>query len=246
MKRSILFAVLFVGMTAVAQNEKVGINTDLPRTTLDVNGDATIRKVEKLSGNIRPLFIDSDGLVGTAVAKEDKVTSTIFSASSSNNVLILKDGNEDRFNSGTADIPIPVTINQANINTLGITVSNQAFKIKEEGIYEITSFVNFYIRSATNNKTFVIVTLQISEDNGVTWKNISGSRPVFLQGNGGMNHPHNIPTTIIALKNGTLVRMAFKRSFLKGSGQGSNVTGIDVSGNSSYATKAYELVIKKL
>lgn len=245
--RILLIAALFVGVTAFGQNEKIGINTALPKTTLDVNGDMTVRKLEKLSGDIKPLYIDKDGLVGTMVSKEEKVSSAIFSANRTGTVLSLDKGEQERFNLGVEEIAIPFTINKSDINTLEIGVRKSAYQIKEAGIYELNTFVNFIITSDEYSKTFMIVTLQTSTDDGVTWTNITGSRPVFLQTvQGGMNHPHNLPTTIASLTKGTLVRIAFKRSSLNGNLQGNPVKSILVRGSSNYATKAFELVIKKL
>lgn len=245
--RILLIAALFVGVTTFGQNEKIGINTALPKTTLDVNGDMTVRKLEKLSGDIKPLYIDKDGLVGTMVSKEEKVSSAIFSANSTKIVLDLTEGKEVAFNDEKEDIPIPCRITHIDINTLGVTVRKSAFQIKEDGVYELNTFVNFIINSDENSKTFMIVTLQTSTDDGVTWTNITGSRPVFLQTvHGGMNHPHNLPTTIASLTKGTLVRIAFKRSYLGTTAQGARVKSIRVSGNANYASKAFEFVIKKL
>lgn len=245
--RILLITALFVGVTAFGQNEKIGINTALPKTTLDVNGDMTVRKLEKLSGDIKPLYIDKDGLVGTMVSKEEKVSSAIFSASSKIIVLNLNEGKEVAFNERKEDIPIPCRTTHIDINTLGVAVRNSAFQIKEDGIYELNTFVNFYLSSSKDNRIFMIVTLQTSTDDGVTWTNITGSRPVFLQTvQGGMNHPHNLPTTIASLTKGTLVRIAFKRSYSGTTAQGATVNSMRVGGNANYATKSFELVIKKL
>lgn len=244
--RILLITALFVGVTAFGQNEKIGINTALPKTTLDVNGDMTVRKVEKLSGDIKPLYIDKDGLVGTVVSKDDKVSSAIFSASAFGHVLNLNEGKEVVFNEGKEDIPIPFKTTNIDINTLGIAVHKDAFQIAEDGIYELNAFANFFISSATNNKIFIIITLQTSTNNGATWKNITGSRPVFVQSVSTMFHSYNLPTTIASLTKGTLVRIAFKRSYSGEIAQGATVNYMRVSGNSNYATKAFELVIKKL
>lgn len=51
MKKTILLSIIALGTIAIAQEKKVGINTDSPQTTLDVNGDVNVSGAIYLGGD---------------------------------------------------------------------------------------------------------------------------------------------------------------------------------------------------
>lgn len=244
MRKVFLIIVLFVGVISFAQEQKVGINITLPKTTLDVNGDLTVREVQKLSGNVEKLYVDNNGKLGLDYRPKKEVETLVFSGNTERR--IVNTNGSYKFNEGE-QFELWVKAEDIKLNSIGITHSGNYFKIGETGTYLVSGFVNFLIESEIGNKTFMVVAIEVSTNNGSSWTNISGSRPIFTQDVKLQYFGHAIPTTVADLQAGTLIRTAFIRSRSSGGSlQGQNLQKLSVEGISNEGIKAMDFLIRKL
>lgn len=242
MKKSVLFSVFLLGIASYGQAQSIGINTALPNTTLDVNGDVTIRETNKLSGTTQKLFIDDNGKIGLDYRPKQVAEATVFSANTERRIV---NPNGKQFNEGV-QFELWVKTEDIKLNTIGITRSGNYFKIGETGTYMLSGFVNFLIEQKVNANTFIIVTIEGSKDNGKTWYTITGSRPVFRQYAEEQYHGHSVPTASVEITEGTLMRMGFTRSKSGSSFQGTDVVSLSVEAISTEGIKSMDLLIRKL
>jgi hypothetical protein len=154
------------------------------------------------------------------------------------------------FNNGNKIILIPDN-NDIMLNNLGITFEQgqNAFKIKEDGIYQITAALNFNFATAKEGaKIYINVSIEKSTDGGVSWEEdaIAGTRPVCtIDANGGQSTPISLPLTIQQLQAGNLIRIVFRRTRDSESKlQGNDLTRIRLQ--VGYSTPAYTLSLTRL
>jgi hypothetical protein len=235
----------------IATDGKVGINTDNPETALDINGELTVRNVSELNlgqnSQAKQLYVDSStGLVGLQPAGTQAVAPMFF-ANAYRTVLSSSAAIINSFNAGSAIMLTPQS-NDVVINNLDVTLTGNNFKIKHDGIYQITSSVNFQI--ATDNPGYLIyinVRMEKSSDGGANWAAITGTRPVltvYWNTGEGQFLPVNLPVTVQKLKDGDMLRFVFIRTNAGGQEQGEKVSKISVIG--AYATPAFSLSLNKL
>jgi hypothetical protein len=239
----------------ISTNGNVGINTNNPGTSLDVNGKLTVRDVKDLNleqdGQARQLYINtSTGLVGLQPAGK-QVASPIFFASTERTIFSDEEGYVDvlrEFNNGNPITLSPVK-NDIVLNNLDIILDSgkNAFKIGESGTYQVAVALNFYFKSAASgDKAYINVRLEKSSDGGATWNAIAGTRPIcFIDWNHGQHTSINLPITVQALQEGDFVRIVFNRT-RAGSVtlQGNKMLAISLTGG--YSTPAYTLSLTRL
>lgn len=115
----------------------VGINTYLPRTTLDVNGNLTIRNTDNIEndGHVKALYIDKEtGLVGTVAPSTPTAPISVLTAADSE-LLPSNAENAAIFNQGNTELVIPITTVDLAPNNLGLKIENHAIIIQEDGTY---------------------------------------------------------------------------------------------------------------
>ncbi len=161
MKNYYFLGLLFSILSLSAQ---VGINTNEPRTSLDVNGETTIRKTNYLKGTLSPLYVDQNGLVGLKEDTGTNLTTAVFYAEGDRQVVVPT---ANIFNDGTT-FQLYVKPEDIQQNSIDVTQSGNFFKVNKKGIYEITGFINFLIDTELNNNTFIVVAIDISTNNGAT------------------------------------------------------------------------------
>lgn len=243
MRKVFLIVAMSVGMLSFAQEQKIGINIALPKTTLDVNGDLTVREVNKISGKTEKLYVDNDGKLGLDYRPKQVVEALVFSANTERR--IVNTSGTTSFNNGV-HFELWVKPEDIKLNSIGITHSGNYFKIGETGTYMVSGFVNFLIESTIGHNTFMVVTIETSTNNGTTWSHISGSMPIFAQSATEQYHGHSIPTTVTDLSAGTLIRIAFQRTKLDGDFLGDRASKMSVEGIESDGIKAMDFLIRKL
>ncbi|MGG5570930.1 hypothetical protein [Myroides odoratimimus] len=115
----------------------VGINTYLPRTTLDINGKLTIRNTDNIEndGHVKALYIDKEtGLVGTVAPSTPTAPISVLTAADSE-LLPSNAENAAIFNQGNTELVIPITTADLAPNNLGLKIENHAIIIQEDGTY---------------------------------------------------------------------------------------------------------------
>lgn len=244
MKKTFLIIALIFANSSYAQ---VGINTSEPLTELDVNGKTTIRETPILidNNNLNALYVDDKGLVGIKDFSNGVLTEEIFYAFTSlqRNTTATEDFNNNvtqYFEFETGDILY---------NTIGVSLvtigDNKYFKVAEDGVYEFNGFLNFRLTGVLNNKIFIAIKLEYSEDEGTTWVNLTGSRPVYtIDWSAGQTIPYTFPTTIYNMKKNSLLRIAFYRTKAGSQQQGEPVN--DIYFTNGYGSSTYKFILKKL
>lgn len=272
MKKTILIAgMLLLQYSGIAQ-EKIGIATDLPRTTLDVNGKLTVRDTGYMenAGHIKPLYVDDQtGLIGT-VAPEAPTASTTVLVANNSNILPATEANGAKFNEGNVDINVPMLSSHFYLNNLGLKINNNTVEIQDDGTYQINTYLNVYIStkevsneitvnfpdvSTTNGKpktasqkivipsnNIIFIYAKLYSNNTV----IAGTRPLITSVlTGGQANLINLPTATVKLKKGDKLSLAFSRTKTSaGTGAGSDAFEIGLGAN--YGAKPYSITITKL
>lgn len=248
MKNKFLILASILASTSFAQ---VGINTSEPLTELDVNGKTTIRETPILedNNNLKSLYVDDKGLVGVKDFSNGILTEEIFYAFTSSRRNTATTTTEN-FNNHVIQY-FDFESGDILYNTIGVSfISNEDgkkyFRIGEDGVYEFNGFLNFRIAGDLNNKIFIAIRLEYSEDEGTTWVNLTGSRPIYnIDWSPGQSTPYTFPTTIYQMKKNSLLRMAFYRTrSADQSLQGDTVSNLYF--NSGYGASTYKFVLKKL
>jgi hypothetical protein len=235
----------------ISTGGNVGINTDNPGTSLDVNGKLTVRDASELnlaSGNVaRQLYIDTGtGLLGLQPAGI-QVVSPIFSASTSR--TIFSNGNTLTNFNACNDIILTPNNDDMKLNNLGIIFESEknAFRIKEIGTYQVAAALNFSFTSENKgDKVFINVRIQKSTNGGSNWSTIAGIRPVCtVDWEFGQSTAISLPLTIQQFQTGDLIRIVFNRTKAEGNvPQGNDLKGISLL--SSYYTPTYTLSLTRL
>lgn len=259
----------------VDKEGQVGIGTITPTTKLDVKGGVTLDKTLKINNigelvpdNVKSLFVNPDGVIGTAVV--NKETSLAYFQNSSN--INEEYTNTVLFNLGEEiEMPFSSVNNVLRLHVGDIVEVNGSgqIKIKQKGYYQLSLFISPYIEGGAipkktynvtgsttykveienpaDNQVFFRSTIQYSKDNGITWNTLVGIRPILLVSPGTYFYPQVFPTTIFELDKNDLIRVVYTRS--KGVGaavQGKAVVGISINSNTSLGLNAYQFSISKL
>lgn len=219
---------------------QIGINTETPTEILDIDGKVRIRNTEELtSSTIFALFVDENGVVGRTNINPSSPLTTFVNATSTSNVV-------SDFNAGNI-IELPINAASIGLNTLNASVANNRIRIPEEGTYQLSASLNIALATGTlGNSVFLAFNVQLSKDNGSTWTAISGARPIFTMANAGrINYNSVLPTGIIDLDEGDLIRLVIYRTRGSGNLQGSNITIGDVLSAPEHGTKSFTLSLSK-
>lgn len=273
MKKTILIAgMLLLQYSGIAQ-EKIGIATDLPRTTLDVNGKLTVRDTGYMenAGHIKPLYVDDEtGLVGTVAPEAPTAAVSVLISNNSN--LPSNAANAAKFNEGDTDLNVPIISSHFYLNNLGLKIDNNTIEIQEDGAYQINSYLNVAISTPSNNEdrkitvNFSTVNIKTGEPISPTqeipinsyyqmiflyaklYKNgseIAGTRPILTSILNGQANLITLPTATVKLKKGDKLSLAFSRTKTGGgTPAGSDVTSIGLTSN--FGAKPYSISITKL
>lgn len=114
-----------------------------------------------------------------------------------------------------ADQIITFTAAESTINNATTFNDNDdTFTIKYDGFYQTSAFIGFNAnRSSLGALEYVAVNLkiQLSIDNGATWSNATGVRSVYPGITAATGTSIQVPTTILSLKKGNLVRFVIER-----------------------------------
>ncbi|MDR1056273.1 MAG: hypothetical protein LBL90_10765 [Prevotellaceae bacterium] len=236
----------------ISTSGNVGINTNNPGTSLDVNGKLTVRDVSELnlasSSVAKQLYIDANtGLLGLQPAGV-QVASPIFFAST--NRTIFSNGSYLTDFNACNDIILTPVNGDIELNNLGVTFDSgkNAFKIHDNGTYQAAAVLNFYFATANSgDKVFINVRIEKSADAGANWTTITGTRPVCsVDWNNGQYISVSIPLTVQPLQAGDLIRIVFNRTKAGGGTilQGSALTEIRLT--NGYSTPTYTLSLTRL
>lgn len=265
MKRKLLITLLILGnYTFSYAQEAIGINTSLPRTTLDVNGKLTVRDTGNLpsEGKLKALYVDSvNGLIGTVAPTKATAPISVFTAKSSN-IVPNNEENANLFNQGETDIKIPISINDASPNNLNLSVENNYnIVISEDGTYQISSYINVATSTSSTEKKLIIQ--EKDNENYVELTNyykvifiyaylslnnktkIAGTRPILTSVLNNQANLINLPTVTRTLKKGDKLSIQFYRTVTgSGAGAGDDVTKMGLTSN--YGSAPYSITINKL
>ncbi len=244
-KKALFILISFSLGSSYAQ---VGINTESPQATLHIEGDLIIKNTSPKSANnanLKPLFVDPEGHVVRSVATQAvspilaiQTNRLMLSSSSDPNTLtVFNDGSRQSFDFIASDILI---------NNLGINIQNGYIRIAETGIYQISSLINYVFgTSTTGSNVFINISLQKSTNNGGTWFDVVGYRPIFtINWTTGQSTPAILPTVIASLSQGDLLRYSFYRTRSGATLQGSPITFLSI--DAVYSTPSVSISIVKL
>lgn len=94
MRKILTTAFVLLGIITYAQaqsNRKVGINTEAPEATLDINGNAKIAQVDEATSDVSIMVIDSKGIVKKLPKKPANSTGTFTLFDKEINLNVGKD-----------------------------------------------------------------------------------------------------------------------------------------------------------
>lgn len=239
MKKTYILAIAFILATAVYS--QVGINTDTPTETLDVNGRVRIRELADLdSDKLLPVYMDENGLLGRSTTNPSSPQTTFISSRSTTNV-------SDNFNSGNI-IQLPITETNIGLNTLNTILENNSIKINSAGTYQLTAALNILLSTGSiDSRVYLAFNIQRSADNGESWRSVSGARPIFIMAATGTFFYNSVlPVVLVDLNENDLLRLVIYRTRANnGALQGSELTTAIVSQSNQHGTRAYSLSISK-
>ncbi|MDR1089560.1 MAG: hypothetical protein LBL79_00660 [Prevotella sp.] len=236
-------------------NDKEGLRVTTGGN-VGVNGELTVKKAEELNLGqdevAKQLYINTNtGLVGLLPAGM-KVVSPIFFAYADRQIFDSSSTSKylTDFNNGT-HIPLSPVDGDIMLNNIGVTLEQgqNAFKIKENGTYQITADLNFNFSTAsTGAKIYINVSIEKSTNGGASWNTnapLVGTRPIcIIDANAGQNTHISLPLTVQPLEAGDLIRIVFFRTADSTSKlQGDNLTRIRLQYGYS---PAYTLSVTRL
>lgn len=220
---------------------QVGINTENPTETFDVNGTLRIRSTELLSSNrVSSLYVDENGVVGKSFISPGSPLTTFISATASTDIATA-------FNAGNV-IELPITATTIDLNTLNVNLANNRIRIPEGGTYQLSASLNISLGTGNlNDNVFLAFNIQVSKDNGGTWEAISGNRPIFnMLTAGAFAYNTMLPTGLANLDEGDLLRLVIFRSRAGNTLQGSRLEVGLVRSVPKHGTKSFTLSLTKL
>lgn len=244
-KKTLLFIISFSLGFSYAQ---VGINTESPQAALHIEGDLIIKNTSPKStsnADLKPLFVDPDGYVVRAIATQASTPATTIQTTREIINSSLTPNRLTAFNGGT---PQSIILDESDIviNNLGVTVQNGNLRIPESGIYQISTLINYIFGTNTNgSKIFINIYLETSSNNGAIWYDVVGYRPIFtIDWAPGQSTPAVLPTAIVFLSQGDLLRYSFYRTKSGTTLQGDALTSLAVA--PAYSTPSVSATIVKL
>ena len=249
MKYKILALAILFYACSFAQ---VGINTSEPITELDVNGKTTIRDTPILEDNndLKTLYVNEEGLVGVKDFSGGPLTEEFFYAATNydrNSTQTATDNFNNHITQNFEFDSEDIIYNTIKLNLATID-NNNYFRIGEDGVYEFNGFLNLHMKGNDNSKIFIAFLLEYSEDEGLTWSNLTGSRPVLTLAWGlGQSIPYTFPTTIYRMKKNSLLRVSYYRTKTVGEIvqiQGDTVD--EIYFDKAYGATTYKFILKKL
>ncbi|WP_333663341.1 hypothetical protein [Chishuiella changwenlii] len=237
-KAFILIALLLVCNEVYSQ---VGINTNDPTESLDVNGKMRIRDTPTLSSaSANSLYVDENGVIGKSDLTPTPPQITFVSSIETTNVV-------NNFNAGNT-IQLPVTSANLSLNSLNSTILNNSIRIPSAGIYQLTGALNISLSTgAINNRVYLAFNIQRSINNGSTWTSVSGARPVFIMAdNTEISYNSVLPQSTVELNENDLLRLVIYRTRLpNGTLQGSNLTVGNITQNIDHGSRSFVLSLSK-
>lgn len=229
-------------------NGNLGVGTITPSERLEVNGKVKINNTALLADtNAKPLFVNSNGVVGTLNESGPK---TLF-LDALNATTNFTD-NASSFNSG-ADIRVNFAASNVRINTLGSTINQNEIVLSESGFYQLSASLTTYLSAQPGSNVFQVFNVEKSSDNGATWSSISGLREIHnfppAPGFSGSLLRFYIvtPSIVVQLQANDRIRLiTFRPTGNNGSFLGDPVTSFSISGINQQGTRAYTLGLTKL
>ena len=224
-----------------------GFGTVGPSEKVDVNGKLRVRDTSILADtNAKPLFVNSNGVVGTLNESGPK---TLFMDASAATTNVTN--NASSFNAGE-EIRINLAASNVRLNTLRSTVNQNEIVLAESGFYLLSASLTTYLSAQAGNNIFQVFNVEKSSDNGATWSSISGLReihnipPMF---NGSPLRFYIVtPSVVVQLQANDRIRLITFRPVVQGNGTllGDPVTSFSISGIAQQGTRGYTLGITKL
>lgn len=203
----ILFISLFSNQSILGQ-VTIGSGKE-PEATLDIDGNLKIGLAPSIANASVLVRDNTTGIVGTAPVVPAKAT---FVQSSASQLVV----NRTSFNNS---VPELITWTQDDIisnNLLTANIAENTFTVEEDGMYELSGFINFNSQTTNSNTNACLlnVSVQILLPDGSPgdWLDVSASR-MTISGPGLQNYFHTIvvPPALTMLDKGTKIRMVFLR-----------------------------------
>ncbi|MCA4806975.1 hypothetical protein [Myroides odoratimimus] len=224
--------------------QAIGVNTVLPTKALDVNGEVRIREVNTISGKgeLFPLFVNKDGVVGTSVVNREVYTTFLRGQYTEVSAV---DYNMGRY------VVFPMKDADVVLNTTSNYMTPKGFRIEMSGIYSLaaSSQIGFTALEDPGKDPYLFMAfqVQISNNEGESWQPLIGYRYIGPRLAVGYERSHNLvlPSNVVNLEKGNLLRLViFRTKFNTGEVQGVGASKIFIS--SSYSGSPYTLSITKL
>ncbi len=228
----------------ITKDAKVGTRNISPNQMLDVNGKTQVRDLSNLSSSsTNILYADDNGDLGFYTPTPHFAEAAYYMLK---NLHTYSTSDLADYNLGNKII-VPIQSNEAVVNSLATTVLNNNIKINDAGYYFVGGAVNFFISSKTAEaKIHVASNIEVSSDNGTTWRAISGSKTLFvLYWNGLMNNSLLVPSVLTKLNKNEIIRVVFYRT--KDSTnlvQGDPLSSLGIT--NGYGSPSYSISISKL
>lgn len=196
------------------------IGNTTKNANLNVAGEVIIEKTEPLL-NAKTLVIDHTGKVGIApVIPSTETVAKVMFAQSEARTDYTTTVDVNLINSGNPFVVKWLTDEIVVNNVVDFTVSDNSFSIKDDGVYEVSGFLN-YNPNATTPATYtttieqataaVNVTIQVQKTGTNTWIDLASVRYLFVGPNVQGTATIVIPPAIMTFKKADKIRMIFKR-----------------------------------
>lgn len=184
--------------------------------TLDIEGNLRIGSAPSISNASALVRDDNTGIIGTAVAIPPRFA---FIQSTQGQKLATQQ-EIDLFNTG---IDFKVTWDEVDIvsnNVVAFDNTNDYFVINQDGLYELSGFLNYaaystipptYPTTASGGRSGVNATIQIDKNDGNGWTDFTAARYTFT-GTAVNNTAVTIviPPGVSMFTKGTKIRMTFR------------------------------------
>ncbi|WP_121965677.1 hypothetical protein [Myroides sp. N17-2] len=225
--------------------ERLGINTQLPLATLDVNGNLIVRKADELTAqDNRQLYIDNEGKVGPLPKDSKVIVAPVFFLEAEN--TNITETSTAAFNAGTV-LQIDANPDHIVYNNLEISIKDGAYQIGQSGYYLVNSSITAQIATAAINQfVYVQVGIRTRKNSSTPWETIVATRPVLninWNQTPGQGNSIVLPSRIIYFEKGEQLQVFLNRTSTGLGLQGSSATQIKV--NTIYS-KAVTLTIQKM